>query len=38
MTAMIFAAGFGTRLRPFSLTAPQTLFPLHCQPLLQPKN
>ncbi|MGV4529765.1 nucleotidyltransferase family protein [Ornithobacterium rhinotracheale] len=35
MTAMIFAAGLGTRLRPFTLTAPKALFPINGKPLLQ---
>ncbi|AIP98835.1 nucleotidyltransferase [Ornithobacterium rhinotracheale H06-030791] len=35
ITAMIFAAGLGTRLRPFTLTAPKALFPINGKPLLQ---
>lgn len=34
MHAMILAAGFGTRLRPFSLARPKPLFPILGQPLL----
>lgn len=34
MKAMIFAAGLGTRLRPFTLTAPKALYPLNGKPLL----
>ena len=35
MKAMIFAAGLGTRLQPFTLTAPKALFPLCGKTLLQ---
>lgn len=35
MKAMIFAAGLGTRLKPFTLNAPKALFPVNGQPLLQ---
>lgn len=34
MKAMIFAAGLGTRLRPFTLNAPKALYPLCGKPLL----
>ncbi|OGQ94180.1 MAG: hypothetical protein A2521_05785 [Deltaproteobacteria bacterium RIFOXYD12_FULL_57_12] len=34
MQAMILAAGFGTRLRPFSLIRPKPLFPILGRPLL----
>lgn len=34
MQAMILAAGFGTRLRPFSLLRPKPLFPILGRPLL----
>lgn len=32
---MIFAAGLGTRLKPFTLNAPKALFPVNGKPLLQ---
>ena len=35
MKAMIFAAGLGTRLKPFTLNAPKALFPVNGKPLLQ---
>jgi len=35
MQAMILAAGFGTRLRPYSLIRPKPLFPVCNRPLLQ---
>ena len=35
LTAMIFAAGLGTRLKPFTLSAPKALFPVNGKPLLQ---
>lgn len=35
MTAMLFAAGLGTRLKPFTLNAPKALFPINGKPLLQ---
>ena len=35
MTAVIFAAGLGTRLKPFTLSAPKALFPINGKPLLQ---
>ena len=35
MQAMILAAGFGTRLRPFSLSRPKPLFPVLNKPLLE---
>lgn len=34
MQAMILAAGFGTRLRPYTLSRPKPLFPILNQPLL----
>ncbi|MCD7972548.1 MAG: NTP transferase domain-containing protein [Candidatus Azobacteroides sp.] len=34
MKAMIFAAGLGTRLKPFTYTAPKALFPIAGKPLL----
>lgn len=35
MKVMLFAAGLGTRLKPFTLTAPKALFPINGKPLLQ---
>lgn len=35
MKAMIFAAGLGTRLKPFTLNAPKALYPVNGKPLLQ---
>lgn len=35
MKAMIFAAGLGTRLKPFTTNAPKALFPVNDKPLLQ---
>ena len=35
MQAMILAAGFGTRLRPYSLAKPKPLFPILNRPLLR---
>ncbi len=32
---MLFAAGLGTRLKPFTLSAPKALFPVNGKPLLQ---
>lgn len=34
-TAMLFAAGLGTRLKPFTNNAPKALFPVNGKPLLQ---
>mgnify|MGYP000684055955 CR=1 FL=1 len=33
--AMIFAAGLGTRLKPFTLNAPKAMAPVNGKPLLQ---
>lgn len=35
MKVMIFAAGLGTRLKPFTLSHPKALFPVNGKPLLQ---
>ncbi|MCI5142454.1 MAG: nucleotidyltransferase family protein, partial [Candidatus Electrothrix sp. ATG1] len=34
MQAMLLAAGFGTRLRPYTLVRPKPLFPICNTPLL----
>ena len=34
MKALILAAGFGTRLRPYTETIPKPLFPIDGRPLL----
>ncbi|MXV38980.1 NTP transferase domain-containing protein [Flavobacteriaceae bacterium Ap0902] len=35
MKVMLFAAGLGTRLKPFTLSAPKALYPINGKPLLQ---
>ena len=35
MKVMLFAAGLGTRLQPFTLNAPKALYPVNGKPLLQ---
>lgn len=35
LKAMLFAAGLGTRLKPFTLNAPKAMFPVNGKPLLQ---